>query len=188
MTKLVLPVCELAHREVAKILYPGAVAVDATMGKGEDTFFLCDAVGEAGTVYAFDIQESALEQTRKRLESAGLLSRAELILAGHETMSRRIAAGSVCCVFFNLGYLPGGDHDIVTTKETTLAALTSSLTLLEPGGAVFIAVYWGHPGGEEEKKAVEAFVRNLPVSAWDISETTFPNRNKAPIMLIIQKK
>ena len=53
----------LAARYVEEILRPGDVAVDATMGNGKDTQFLCELVGETGRVYAFDVQEEALERT-----------------------------------------------------------------------------------------------------------------------------
>ena len=57
----------LAARYMEGILRPGDVAVDATMGNGKDTQFLCELVGETGRVYAFDVQEEALERTAARL-------------------------------------------------------------------------------------------------------------------------
>ena len=53
----------LAARYMEEILRPGDIAVDATMGNGKDTQFLCELVGETGRVYAFDVQEEALERT-----------------------------------------------------------------------------------------------------------------------------
>lgn len=76
----------LAARYMEDILREGDVAVDATMGNGGDTAFLCKLVGETGHVYAFDVQQEALDRTAARLEEAGMRSRATLILAGHETM------------------------------------------------------------------------------------------------------
>lgn len=187
MTDLVIPVCDWIHREAEKILFPGAVAVDATMGNGVDTEFLCCTVGKEGKVYAFDIQNTALENTKKRLLSAGCEGQAILICDGHEHMTEHIKE-KVDCVVFNLGYLPCGDHSIITKKETTVTALRSALELLNPGGAVFIALYWGHFGGEEEKSAVESFAQDLPSSLWYVAETSFPNKTKAPLMMIIQKR
>ena len=46
---------------------PGDTVVDFTMGNGHDTEYLCRKVPD-GKVYAFDIQASALENTKKRLE------------------------------------------------------------------------------------------------------------------------
>ena len=50
MSALVMPVCELIHREMEKVLFPGAIAVDCTVGNGGDTVFLAKAVGEKGLV------------------------------------------------------------------------------------------------------------------------------------------
>ena len=52
-------------------LREGEVAVDFTMGNGNDTLFLSNTVGSEGRVYAFDIQESALVSTRNHLEASG---------------------------------------------------------------------------------------------------------------------
>ena len=41
--------------------------IDATMGKGGDTAFLCRLSGEKGHVLAFDVQEEALHLTKERL-------------------------------------------------------------------------------------------------------------------------
>ena len=180
--------CDLIRHEASKRLHDGSVAVDATLGNGHDTLFLCDAVGESGRVFGFDIQPLALERTKERLNDAGLAHRAQLILAGHERMADYIEAESVEVILFNLGYLPNGDHGVVTKAETTVAALKAGLNLLKVGGTVFIAVYWGHPGGKEEKKAVSDFAASLPSDLYDTAAISFPNKNKAPLALIIQKK
>lgn len=187
MTELVLSVCDHMHEEAAKILFPGAVAVDATMGNGIDTLFLCRAVGNEGKVYAFDIQETALNETRALLKAENCGSQAQLILAGHQCMADYVNE-NIQCVFFNLGYLPKGDHQITTKEDTTIQALDAAISLLAPGGAIFMALYWGHPGGEEEKSAVESYVQDLPSSLWSVAETSFPNKKKAPLMMVIQKK
>ena len=57
-------------------LCPGARAVDATMGNGHDTLWLCRQVGETGHVYAFDVQPEAVERTRALLDGEGVAERA----------------------------------------------------------------------------------------------------------------
>lgn len=57
-----------------------------------------------------------------------------------------------CCVMFrlvafNLGYLPGGEKQVITRSETTLLALEAAKRILAPGGLISIVVYLGHPGG-----------------------------------------
>ncbi len=95
-----------AQALIAPALYPGARAVDATMGNGGDTRRLCELVGEAGRVYGFDIQPEAVERTRALLEEHGLIDRATLFCAGHEHMAQRVPE-PVDAVMFNLGWLPG---------------------------------------------------------------------------------
>ncbi len=45
----------------------GKIAVDATVGKGNDTLKLLKAVGKDGFVYGFDVQEEALSKARALL-------------------------------------------------------------------------------------------------------------------------
>ena len=63
--------------------------IDATMGKGGDTAFLCRLAGENGHVLAFDVQEKALHLTKERLTKEELADRAELYLCGHENMQEK---------------------------------------------------------------------------------------------------
>ena len=64
-------------------LKEGEVAVDFTMGNGNDTLFLSKTVGEGGRVYAFDIQEDALVSTREHLVANGAPENYTLICASH---------------------------------------------------------------------------------------------------------
>ncbi|MGI5838993.1 MAG: class I SAM-dependent methyltransferase [bacterium] len=150
----------LARMLVARALAPGATAVDATAGRGSDTRFLARQVGPTGRVYAFDIQAAALAATRQRLAEAELLGRVELIEAGHERM-RDFVTGPAQAVMFNLGYLPGSSHTIVTQPATTLRAIGQSLRLLAAGGLLTVVAYPGHPGGRAETEAVADYLLGL---------------------------
>ncbi len=59
-----------------------------------------------GKVYAFDVQEDALRQTKEKLDKHEM--NAKLILDGHEHMKKYVKESEVSCIMFNLGYLPGG--------------------------------------------------------------------------------
>ena len=50
---------EMAHDFLSQVITPEDIVVDATMGNGYDTLFLAKL---AKQVYAFDIQEQALEK------------------------------------------------------------------------------------------------------------------------------
>jgi len=185
--KIGSPVVDISHQLLSQIVTEGSLAIDATAGNGNDTLFLAGLVGETGQVWAFDIQKQAIENTRRRLTEAGMLHRVRLIHGGHEEIDRFVPQ-KVHAVLFNLGYLPGGDTGIVTVPETTVKALEKSRELLWPGGILCLAVYWGHPGGKEEKEAVEGWAAQLSPYAWDVEKISFPNRNIAPFVMVIQKK
>ena len=75
----------LARETLARAVTPGSTVVDATMGNGHDTLFLSEMVGKGGKVYAFDIQEGALESTEKLLRDSGAPENYQLILASHHS-------------------------------------------------------------------------------------------------------
>ena len=64
-----------AHYLVQKVLKPGDWAIDATAGNGKDTLFLAKTVTKSGQVFAFDIQDQALEMTRNLLAVNNALTR-----------------------------------------------------------------------------------------------------------------
>ena len=177
----------LAQKFVGEILHDGCVAVDATMGNGHDTVFMAQKVGPAGKVYAFDIQQPALEATARRLEQSGLAKRAALFLEDHASMRHHLKE-PVDCFIFNLGYLPGGNQGITTQTSTTLAALNTALALLKPGGRISLVVYTGHPGAKEESSAVEETVRRLDPRVYGVLQVMFANRpHWAPFLILIEK-
>lgn len=87
---------------------PGDCCIDATMGNGHDTVLLCRCAGGTGRVLAFDIQPQALKNTKKRLSEADVPDNCRLILDSHSHMEQYADAGTISCITFNLGYLPGG--------------------------------------------------------------------------------
>ncbi|CAM5201319.1 Putative rRNA methylase OS=Ureibacillus acetophenoni OX=614649 GN=SAMN05877842_102574 PE=4 SV=1 [Ureibacillus acetophenoni] len=74
--------------------------------------------------------------------------RATVILDGHEHIEKYVTqqiAGAV----FNLGYLPGADHGIITKSETTIRAIESLLNLLKINGLMVCVICYGHEGGRK---------------------------------------
>ena len=178
----------LAREVILRAVLPGDTAVDATMGNGHDTLMLCEAVGPAGHVYAFDVQAQALEETKKRLREQGVDGRAELIHAGHEHMAEYVK-GPVKAVMFNLGWLPGGDHGVTTRWETTRRAVESAMDLLAPMGVLVICAYPGHAEGEREKQELTAFLSGLSNRRYNVLHQRFLNAGAgAPECFVIQKQ
>ena len=168
-------------------LYPGAVAVDATMGTGRDTLWLCGLVGPSGRVYAFDVQQQAVERTRALLEAKGMAERAILLHVGHERMAQHVPEPADA-VMFNLGWLPGAEHGVTTRKETTLEAVNAALTILRPEGLLTICVYPGHDEGKRELEALTEWASALDPKRFDAMLRRYMNQPNDPPRLIVVKK
>lgn len=178
---------ELHKHFILEHLKEGEVAVDFTMGNGNDTLFLSRAVGKEGRVYAFDIQEAALESTRRHLEEEGADENYTLICASHhrvkEFVKEPIKAG-----MFNLGYLPGSGKKAVTTlRETTMAAVEAALDLLLPDGVLIVAIYPGHEEGELEGEMLKEYFSTL--SKYKICPSIFRilNSPTSPYFFLVEK-
>ena len=130
---------------LAEVVTKEDIVVDATMGNGHDTLFFSQL---AKQVYAFDIQEQALEKTQERLDQAGMTN-AQLILKGHETLDQFVTEAKAG--IFNLGYLPSADKSVITQPQTTIKALEKLCHLLVKGGRIAIMIYYGHEGGDTER-------------------------------------
>lgn len=186
--KFLNKVTEVNKVFIDKIVNPGDTVIDATMGNGYDTLYLAKLVGNAGKVYAFDVQEEALKSTKKKVERDNLQCYVELILDGHENIDKYVKE-EVSCVLFNLGYLPRAKHNIITKPETTLQALEKSLNLLKPNGVISVAIYTGHEGGMDEKNEVCQYLNNLDQNYYNVLHMNFPNQvNNPPELILVEKK
>ena len=139
----------------------GGTYIDATMGNGHDTLFLCQMAGDKGSVWAFDIQEQALEATKALLAEHGYGKNAHLIKDGHENMDRYFAPQTADVICFNFGYLPGGDHAIATKAQTSVKAVRKGLEILKSGGMMSLCIYSGGDTGFEEKERILEYVKGL---------------------------
>ena len=186
-----LRLTQQAHEAVCEVLKVGEAAVDATAGNGHDTQFLAVRVGAEGTVFAFDVQQQALDQTAQRLDDQGL-ENVRLLQRSHAELARAIPRtlhGRIGAAMFNLGYLPGGTKSLTTQTETTQAAVRQALELLRPGGVVTIVAYTGHPGGADEATAVAGLLDSLPSDAFAIEqEGSSSGGGFAPRLFVVRKR
>jgi hypothetical protein len=185
-----------SHVILGPRLRPGDVVVDATAGNGHDTAFLARHVLPGGRVFAFDIQEAAITQTRVRIadlkfEISGE-SGVSLHHAGHERMAEVLPAevkGKVRAVMFNLGYLPGGDKARITRLETTLSALQQATAWLAGDGVMTMVVYPGHEGGRDEADAVVRWLEGLASEHFEAQRVGYVNfRATTPFCLVVRKR
>ncbi|TBL69316.1 class I SAM-dependent methyltransferase [Paenibacillus thalictri] len=186
-------ILSFTHQCIAARVQPGDTVIDATAGNGNDTLFLAKLVGPRGNVYGFDVQEQAIAKTKERLSKE--LSQTEhirLFLRSHDEMAEVLPAGSqdqVAAIMFNLGYLPGYDHALITRTDTTVRALDAALLLLRKSGIVTVVVYPGHEGGREEAEAVRDWCGKLPQELYQVLQYQLINqKNNPPYLLAIEKK
>lgn len=183
-----LQITELCHFFIESRLREGGFCIDATAGNGNDTAFLCRIVGKKGHVLAFDIQEKAVDATKRKLSAEGLSDIGEIIMDSHCNMHKYAEYDSVDCIVFNFGYLPGGDHGISTRAETSIPAIVTGLKLLKRGGLMSLCIYSGGDSGFEEKDAVLAYVRQLDCRKYMVLRMDYCNRpNNPPIPVMIIK-
>ena len=111
---------DAAKAFIEPIIRPDSVLCDFTMGNGHDTEYLCKKVPD-GKVYAFDIQESALVNTRKRLDeetlgvkviSIGVPTVVDGATLAHDLIDREKSA--------DYSVLPESEEMMVTPKEIDL--------------------------------------------------------------------
>ena len=182
-----LDLLELHKRFIREHLREGDIAVDFTMGNGHDTEFLSKTVGESGHVYAFDIQQAAVDSTAENLRRAGCPDNYTLICDSHHRVEEYVKT-PIKARMFNLGYLPGGDKRITTLRETTMPAVEAAIRLLDRDAILNIAVYPGHEEGELEGKMLCEYFAKLDRRKICISQIKILNSPTSPYFMVVETK
>ncbi|NLO96919.1 MAG: methyltransferase domain-containing protein [Peptococcaceae bacterium] len=177
----------LLRNYLKAVILPGDLVVDATAGRGRDTLFLAQCVGDNGKVYAFDIQEEALASTRELINKHGWERRVKIIKASHSQISAYVPPGIKAAVF-NLGYLPGSSSKVVTRAETTVQAVKQALNLHTYKGLMVITVYRAHDHALEESEALLNYLTSLEKKEFCVLQGIYLNQKElSPYWIIIEK-
>lgn len=178
----------IIRRVISESVREGDICIDATAGRGNDTLLLAQLVGKSGRVTAFDIQQDAVDSTRALLEQNGVSDRADVLLRSHSEMDGLFEEGTVSCITFNFGWLPGGNHNVFTNKRTSIEAIEKGLRLLKSGGVMTLIIYYGRETGFEERDALLEFLPTIDNKKYTVVEMPFVNRaNCPPIPVMILK-
>ena len=176
-----------SHEEVSKFLKTADVVVDATSGGGFDSLFGASLLSESGKIFCFDVQQTAIERTKKRLEQGGYLAKAHFFQIGHEQMSEVLPTdifGKVNCFFFNLGWLPNSDKQVITKPQTTIKALRSAIELADKSKCILsVLCYKAHDGGMQEFLEVEKFLMSV---GEKIERFTDANNPLSPELFVVK--
>ena len=188
MGKYQIDLLQLHKYFIRNHLHEGDTAVDYTMGNGHDTEFLSKTVGASGHVYAFDIQEQALESTARHLRETGCPENYTLIKASHQFVKDYVHT-PVKAGMFNLGYMPGsGNKALTTMRETTLPAVEAAISLLGDDAILLIAVYPGHPEGRAEGEEIERYLSSLSRYVYCTAKFCMLNSPNSPYFMIVETK
>lgn len=179
MIKKVIP---FAHNKLKEIVTQDDYVIDGTCGNGFDTLFLARI---ARKVYAFDVQDLAIENTKDRIKRNKLYN-VKLIKDSHANLDKYVEEG-IKAAMFNLGFLPGSDKRVVTKSDSTIEAIKKTQHLLLPGGIICLTVYTGKFGGEDESNELLTYVRSLDHEEYNVIKYSYYNKEKAPYIIIIEK-
>lgn len=178
-------VLNLAKQAIMPALAQANVVVDATAGNGNDTLFLAEHTTDRAKIYAFDIQQAALDHTKEK--TAAYSGRIKYVLDSHENIDA-VVAEAIDVAMFNLGYLPGEGHTVTTQASSTLTAVKKVLDKLNCNGICIIAAYPGHEAGAVEAVALDKFMAALPVKKYTAGIYRLLNhRQTAPYIYIVEK-
>ena len=185
-----LSAVKFAQEFLAGRLAAPTLCVDATCGNGGDTEFLCRLVGSKGQVLAMDIQPQAIQATRARLQQAGVdPAQCSLVCGSHADLLQYVQPGTADAVMFNFGWLPGAEHQVFSTAESSIPALQAALTALRSGGILSAVLYSGKVIGSDEKQAVLHWLRTLPLRQYTVLVCEFANwAETAPLPCFVMKK
>mmetsp|Transcript_15094 Transcript_15094/g.25020 ORF Transcript_15094/g.25020 Transcript_15094/m.25020 type:complete len:214 (+) Transcript_15094:168-809(+) len=186
---------QLNHTLLSQVIKPGDTVIDATVGNGNDTLFLSRVLsGRTGKLYGFDIQQVAIDNTRRmlldNLSTADKMDQVLLSVRNHKTFPAEIQPRSVKAIVYNLGYLPGqsSDKSIKTESADTVQSITNALDLVSKGGLVSIMCYRGHDGGREEASAVAGVMAQLCPREWKVFSHDPLNQPTSPVLVTVFKK
>ena len=176
---------KLSHELMKRRITAGDVVVDATAGKGRDTLIASNLVGESGRVYAFDIQEEAINATEALLKTNDCTN-VTLIHDSHHNLDKYVSSAKA--IIFNLGFLPGTDHKIFSHSDTTIKALEKGLEILSDDGFISICSYYGGDTGFEERDALLSFLESLDQNEYSVLLNSYINRKGCPPIFIVIEK
>lgn len=176
-----------AKQIALSFLREGDFVIDATCGNGHDTLFLSDIVGKSGKVFAFDVQQRAIESSKALLAKSGKTPQnVQFVLDGHENMENHLpeaVKGKLNCAVFNLGYLPNSNKTVITKPQSTLKALQSCLDIRANRFLLSVLCYVGHEGGQGEYEAVRDFFKQ---NFAEFSEYSDEKNLQSPKLLLVK--
>lgn len=171
-----LSMVEYVHQRL--LTYKGQVVVDFTMGNGNDTYFLAN---HFENVFAFDIQEEAIMNTKKKLKD---YQNVTYILDDHKNMNWYLSSFDIGV--FNLGFLPRSQSSVTTCLSSTKEAIIKAIDMMNR--VLFVVVYPGHKEGSYESEWIDQYVKTLDTHEFNVSCYRMLNKNQSPYVIEIERR
>lgn len=166
-----------SHQLLNEVKNPN-VSLDMTCGNGLDTLFLSRI---SNKVYAFDIQNLAIENTKKLLIENDVKN-VTVIKESHDLYEIYVR-DKIDLAIYNLGYLPKSDKRIKTESSIVLNSLKKLINQLNVHGKIVIVIYLHDL---KESNTIESFTSNLD-SKFDVLKHKILNKVNCPYIIEIIK-
>ncbi|MDL2310928.1 class I SAM-dependent methyltransferase, partial [Peptostreptococcaceae bacterium OttesenSCG-928-C18] len=162
------------------------VAVDMTVGNGNDLYNIAKVVNKESELFGFDIADTAIENSKIKLNEFKDFN-ITLVLDNHISIRKHIK-DNIDLAIYNLGFLPGGNKKITTNYLDVIKSLEVLLKQLNPEGLIIITFYPGHESGLEESVKVEEYLKTLNQKEYNILKYDFINQiNNPPYVVILER-
>ena len=182
---------EFQHHLWDDVLPQANIVVDLTCGNGHDTLYLLQHSHSKAKIYAIDVQKEAIQSTmeRWREKAPETYHRVCVLQGSHDTILETYPISNIDLIVANLGYLPNGNHSIMTHEDTTIQAIAIGLQNLSVDGLCTIVAYPGTERGFIESKAVETYLSSIDQTVYHCS-TWHPinQKHNPPILYIIRRR
>lgn len=168
------------------------VVVDATCGNGHDLLYLAKRAQKGCHLYGIDIQMKAINSSKDLLQSNDIAPEVSLtfIHDSHDlAVAHQLKDKVIDLMIFNLGYLPGSNHEIITKPHHTIDAIKEGLNKLSKSGIITIVAYPGTPEGMDEMKSLISYLSDLEQKLYNVCHWQPLNQvNNPPELFILQKR
>lgn len=168
------------------------VVVDATCGNGHDLLYLAKRAQKGCHLYGIDIQMKAIKSSKDLLQSNDIAPEVSLtfIHDSHDlALAHQLKDKVIDLMIFNLGYLPGSNHEIITKPHHTIDAIKEGLNKLSKSGIITIVAYPGTSEGMDEMKSLISYLSDLEQKLYNVCHWQPLNQvNNPPELFILQKR
>lgn len=175
-----------------RVMKHANVVVDATCGNGHDLLYLAERARKGCHLYGIDIQMKAINSNQELLQSNDIAEDVSLTFI-HDSHDRalvnQLKDEVIDLMIFNLGYLPGGDHQVITKPHQTIDAIKEGLEKLSKSGVITIVAYPGTTEGLEEMQILKSYLSDLEQKLYNVCHWHPMNQiNNPPELFILQKR